>query len=138
MQNAGASVPNDKGGSRRCALRNFASDQLRGGSHGQAGVRVRAVHERGLSAVLSPRLEGIDRGDFGTNRQVASRAGTREGSPSRSSARGAAGFSGPKGARSLIQRRVSPAVVPEWDFQTRTVGRACAQQSGSRTEDSEK
>ena len=104
----------------------------------QAGLHVRAVHKRRVSPLLPSQLEGIDCRHIGADRQVASRAGIRKGSSFCDSARGVAGFSGPKGARSFGERRVSPAVVSERDFQARSFGWAGIQQSGGGVEDSEK
>ena len=64
--------------------------------------------------------------------------GVREGSASCNPARGIAGLHRPQGAGVVFQPGGPSAVVSERDLQTRHVGRAGAQQSGGRVEDSEK
>ena len=119
-------------------LRDAQGYQQRRDPDGEAGVHVRAVYQRRVPAVLPSQLEGIDRGHLGADRQIASHPGVREATAPCDPARGIAGLPRPEGAGSIVQRGGPFAVVPEWDFQAGHVGRADAQQSGGRVEDSEK
>ena len=92
----------------------------------EAGVHVRAVHQRRVPAVLPSQLEGIDRGHLGADREVASHPGVREGSAACNPARGVAGFSRPESAGFVFQPGGPSAVVSERDLQTRHVGRVGA------------
>src|ERR1022692_316764 len=122
---------------RGCSLR-FSAKSTPGRSSSEAGLHVRAVRKRRVSSVWPSQLERINGGHFGTDRQNSSCAGTGEATSPRTPARGVARSSGPKGARSLIERRVPSAMVPKRDFQTRPFRRARFEQSGSSAENSEK
>src|SRR5204863_4948614 len=104
----------------------------------EAGLHVGAVRQGRLLAVLPPQLEGIDRGHVGTDRQIASHPGVREATAPCDPAGRIAGPPRPEGAGFIFQPGGPSAVVPQWDFQAGNVGRASAQQSGGRAEDSEK
>ena len=104
----------------------------------QAGTDLQAVHQRGVLAVLTPQLEGIDCGHFGADRKITSRFGVGEVAASCSAARGVAGPSRPQGVGSFVERSLPSAVVSKWNFQARPIRWAGAQQPGSRVEDSEK
>src|ERR1700693_5435971 len=82
MQDAGASIPNDKSGGGSSPLRRSASNQQWRGSHHESNLHVRAVHERCLFALLPPQLEGIDCGHFGADCEVAPDTGVWENSTS--------------------------------------------------------
>ena len=138
IQSTGALLADVQGGSGISSVRDAQGYQQRRDPDGEAGVHVRAVHQRRVPAVLPSQLEGIDRGHLGADRQIASHPGVREATAPCDPARGIAGLPRPEGAGFILQPGSPSAVVPEWGFQAGRVGRADAQQSGGRVENSEK
>ena len=138
VQSAGALFADVEGGSGIDSLRYSPRHQQRRDPDGEAGVHVRAVYQWRVPAVLPSQLEGIDRGHLGADRQIASYPGVREATAPCDPAGRIAGLPRPEGPGFIFQPGSPSAVVPEWDLQAGHVGRADAQQSGGRVEDSEK
>src|SRR5450432_549537 len=138
MQDAGASIPNDKSGGGSSPLRRSTSNQQRRGPHDEGSLHVRAVYRQRVPALLPPKLEGINCRNFGADCEVASGAGACENSTSCATARGVAGPPRSKGVGPFVERGFPSAMVPKRDLQTCAVGWTCPEQSGERAKDSEK